>query len=212
MSSIGRSTRPIVPIGLIILFSLLLIIVLVFIMWSVLYVFRLRTDPWSILESISTAISTALIVGASAVAYRELHEVAASRHLEIATQLFTELNSSENITARRWVFQNLGGDPQEELPSLSPEGRDAIKRVLNSLDRAAFLTQNRLIPEEMIMPWMSVMIVKAWTKLEPYVVFERMKRQEPDYYQWAQIVSERCIAWRAQNVPDARIVWLRDAL
>ena len=50
---------------------------------------------------------------------------------------------------------------------MTPEGQAAVKRVLNSLDHIAFLTQAGWIPEAMIMPWINPMIVKAWASWRP---------------------------------------------
>jgi hypothetical protein len=99
-----------------------------------------NADLWALIEAISTAVAAAAVFSAGFVAYRELSEVARSRHMEIVDRLFAELNSPENIDARRWIFLNLPADPKEGLRSLTPEGRAAVKRVLNSLDRVAYLT------------------------------------------------------------------------
>jgi CheY-like chemotaxis protein len=152
------------------------------------------------------------VVGAGFIAYRELNENTKSRHLEVADRLFTELNAPENVQARRWVFQNLPADPVQGLTSLSSEGRDHVKKVLNSLDRVAFLTQPDWIPTDMMMPWMSPMVVKAWEKLQPYVDYESQRRHEPDYYRSVRELAARCLAWRQQNLGEAPTVWVPDAL
>ena len=95
---------------------------------------------------------------------------------------------------------------------MTPEGRDNLKRVLNSLDRVAFLTQSGWIPEEMIMSWMNPMLVKAWIKLEPYVRYEGGRRQEPDHCEHARALAERCLMWGAKSLPEAEITWVDDAL
>ena len=41
------------------------------------------------------------------VAYRELGKPAHSRHIQIADTLLAELNSSENVKARRWIYHHL---------------------------------------------------------------------------------------------------------
>jgi hypothetical protein len=180
--------------------------------WLFLQAVGLPTNFWAMTEALSTAVAAAAVLGAGFVAYRELSEVASSRHMEVADRLFHELNSPENIEARRWIFQNLADEPEEGLKSLTPEGQAAVKRVLNSLDRVAFLTQAGWIPEEMIMPWMNPMVVKAWRKLGPYVAYESRRRGEPDYYEHARKMAERCRAWRAKNLPEAEITWVEDAL
>jgi hypothetical protein len=181
-------------------------------LWLVLRVLGVSADFWAMTEALSTAVAAAAVFSAIFIAYRELDELDTSRHLQVADRLFEELNSSENIEARRWVFQNLPTDPSEGISSMTPTGRAAVKRVLNSLDRVAFLTQAGWIPEDMIMPWMNPMIVKAWAKVEPYVEYESARRREPDYYKHARELARRCVAWREKNLPNAEIIWLDDAL
>ncbi len=84
--------------------------------------------------------------------------------------------------------------------------------MLNSLDHIAFLTQTGWIPNEMIMPWINPMVVKAWAKLEPYVEYESRKRGEPDYYQHTRGLAERCREWRQHNLLNTEITWIKDAL
>jgi hypothetical protein len=180
--------------------------------WLLLRTAGISTDFWVMTEALSTAMAVAMVVGGGFLAYRELTEVASSRHMEVADRPFLELNSPESIDARRWIFQNLPDDPREVIPSLTPQGQAAVKLVLNSLDRVAFLTQAGWIPEETIMPWMNPMIVKSWAKLEPYVDHESRRRNEPDYYEHARELAERCRAWRSKHLADAQITWLDDAL
>jgi hypothetical protein len=187
-------------------------LVLLFFVWLCLRALGVSTNFWAMTEALSTAVAAAAVLGAGFVAYRELNELACSRQMEVVDRLFEEMNSHENIEARRWVFQNLPDNPEEGIRSLPPEGRAAVKRVLNSLDRVAFLTQPGWIPEEMVMPWMNPMIVKAWIKLGPYVDHESRRRHEPDYYEHTRQLAERCLAWRAKNLPDAQITWVDGAL
>jgi hypothetical protein len=181
-------------------------------LWLVLRVLGIWVDYWAMTEALSTAVAAAAVLSAGFIAYRELKAQDISRYIEVADRLYSELNSPENIKARRWVFKNLSEEPEVGINSLDEEGRQAIKQVLNSLDRVAFLTREGWIPEEMVMPWMNPMIVKAWKKLEPYVDYESKRRHEPDYYQAAREIAQKCIRWRKANVTDAEITWLEDAL
>jgi hypothetical protein len=187
-------------------------LITLFALWSFLRFLKIQTDFFTLVESLSTAVAAAAVITAGFVAYKELSEVSNSRHIEIVNQLFEDLNSNENIEARRWVFQNLNGDPEKEFASISPEGRTAIKRVLNSLDHVSFLTQPGFVDESIVMPWMNLMIVKSWKKLGPYVEYERQRRKEPDYYRTAQQLGTRCITWREKNIRDAEFIWVEDAL
>jgi hypothetical protein len=183
-----------------------------FVIWFVLKTVGITTDYWAMTEALSTAVAMTAVFGAGFLAYRELSEIASSRYLEVSDGLFQELNSQENITARRWIFQNLPDFPGDGLVELDEDARQYVKTVLNSLDRVAFLTQADWIPEDVIMPWMNPMIVKSWVKLKPYVEYERERRKEPDYYQYVGNLAERCVAWRVKNLPDAEIIWVGDAI
>ena len=181
-------------------------------LWAALNALGVPTEFWPMAQTLTSTVTMVSILGGSILAVHQLSEAASNRHLAVADRLFEELNSPENIEARRWIFHNLPHDPEEGSRTLTPEGRAAIKRVLNSLDHVAFLTQAGWIPDEMIMPWMNPMIVKAWIKLEPYVEYESRKRSEPDYYQHARELAERCREWRKHNMSNTEITWIKDAL
>jgi len=181
-------------------------------MWLILRFVGFPTDLWQMIEALSSAVTAAAVLSAGFIAYRELSEVASSRHVEVADRLFNELNSPANIDARRWVYQHLPKDPEEGIKSITPEGQLSIKQVLNSLDHVAFLTQSGWIPEDIIMPWMHPMIVKSWEKLEPYVNFERTRRDEPYYYQKVSELAYRCHSWRVKNLGETTVKWVDDAL
>ena len=183
--------------------------------WGILTAFKLPTNFISglmtTIEAIATAVAAAAVFGAGYIAYQEIKENSKSRHIEVADRLFNELNSEKNIKARRRIF-NLKSKPGEMQINLVDEDRDAIKSVLNSLDRVAFLTQPGWIPDELVMPWMHPMIAKSWEKLEPYVLYERERRNEPYYYEHAGELAERCRKWRARHLAETDTKWTDDAL
>jgi hypothetical protein len=166
------------------------------------------------IEAVSTAVGAAAVFGAGYIAYQELSEVANTRYMDIADRLFGELNSPENVAARRRIFQNIKDEPEVGLKNLSQEDQDAMKMVLNSLDRVSFLTQSGWIPDELVLPWMHPMIAKSWEKLEPYVLYERKRRNEPYYYRYAGRLAARCNQWRAENLKaeELKTKWVDNAL
>jgi hypothetical protein len=211
-TSRGSGWRTIATVIAIAAIGFLVWIVVLLAVWAALNTLGVPTDFWPLAQTLSSTLTMVAILGGSILAVHQLSEAASNRHLAVADRLFEELNSPENIEARRWVFRNLPVDPEEGTRTLTPEGRAAIKSVLNSLDHVAFLTQAGWIPDEMIMPWMNPMIVKAWIKLGPYVEYESRKRSEPDYYLHARELAERCHEWRKHNLPETEITWVTDAL
>jgi hypothetical protein len=151
-------------------------------LWFLFRQLGLSESLFGMIEALSTALATAAVFSAGFIAYRKLSQMTSSRHIEVADRLFNELNSPENIAARSWVFLHLPADPQEGLKSMPSEGHLAVKQVLNSLDRVAFLThQSGWIPDDVIMPWTHPMIAKSWEKLSPDILYERTLRNEPYY-------------------------------
>ncbi len=187
-------------------------LVILYVFWQILHSASINVSYLTMAEALSTALAANAVFGAGYVAYRELSEISSSRHIEVADKLFNELNSPENVESRRWIFQNLTDDPKADLENLTGEGQKHIKQVLNSLDRVAFLTQSGWIPDDIVMPWMHPMIYKAWQKLKPYVEYERKRRNEPYYYQYAGDLAKRCEAWRASRNIDPKTVWLEKSL
>jgi hypothetical protein len=188
----------------------LILLILVSTIWDI---YTAENDFTNLLDALSSAVAAAAVFGAAYFAYKELDEVSKSRHISVADRLFDELNSPGSIKARRRIF-NLKGNPDQDFEDLSEEDRDAIKTVLNSLDRVSFLTQSGWIPNELVMPWMHPMIAKSWEKLEPYVLYERKRRKEPYYYEHASKLAERCLQWREENLPEEnrKTNWVDKAL
>lgn len=184
----------------------------IFLAWLLMQMLGLSADLFGMISALSTALAAAAVFSAGFIGYRELSEMTSSRHIEVAARLFNELNSTENVSARTWVFLHLPADPQEGVKSMPPEGHMAVKQVLNSLDRVAFLTQSGWIPDDVIMPWMHPMIAKSWEKLAPYVLYERNRRKEPYYYEHAERLALRCQKWRQKNLAVEDINWVDDAL
>jgi hypothetical protein len=183
-----------------------------FLLWLCLEALGLSVDYWNMTQALSSAVAVAALIGGGIIAYRELTESSSGRHVQVADSLFGELNSPENIEARRWIYQKLPKEPAEGgLRSLPPEGRAYVKQALNSLDRVAFLTQAGWIPKEMVMPWMNPMIVKTWEKLDPWVEKESQRRREPDYYEHARKLGEDCIAWRKKHLAYTETEYLDHA-
>ena len=176
---------------------------LILLSWVASYLLDRGNSLIATIESAATAITAAAVFGAGYFAYKELSEIENTRYMDIADRLFGELNSQENIEARRHIFQNLTGKPEDALEKLSAEDRDAMKKVLNSLDRVAFLTRDGWIPDDLILPWIHPMISKSWEKLGPYVLYERERRDEPYYYEHAGELAERCQKWREENLSEA---------
>jgi hypothetical protein len=221
----GKQTIVYMALGTALAFLLWLLVV--YVLWRALQGAQVAANYWVMVETLSTALTAAAVIGGGIVAYRQLVEGASTRYIDVADRLFDELNSQENVRARGWIFKNLSIEKEileemadkirngeefdigeEKLGEIlqaikNNDGKEYVKQTLNSLDRVAFLTQSGWIPEEIIMPWMNPMIVKSWLRLKSYVEHEREKRKEPDYYEDAGKLGDRCVVWRIDKYGTA---------
>jgi hypothetical protein len=136
--------------------------------------------------------------------------------------LYSRITNLEEEAARRWIIKNITplepGESEEEWVEAfreaikqgkekpeateQPEEQQYIKRALNSLDYMGFIAQNYLNVEEALMKWMSPPVSKVWKRLKVYVKHERIRRNEPDWYDSAEYIGEACIEWRELNGLD----------
>lgn len=195
-----------------IILSAIIWIFLIFGIWTIKNILKIDTDIWTMINSLSTIVAVATFAGGGYIAFTEIAEASKSRYIDVADRLFSELNSERNIIARRWIYRNLVPDPAEGIENLDEQGREFIKLVLNTLDKVSFLTQSGWIPEELIMPWLHPMIRKSWSKLGPYVYFERERRNEPYYYKYAEEIGNRCQVWADNNCEEVSINWIDKAI
>jgi len=168
-----------------------------------------QADLWLMIESLSTALAVVVAIVGAFLAYRD---TASDRHRGVVDSLFQDMNSEESIAARRLIYQELPKFSEPAVGQLTSDQRAAIKHTLNILDRAGFMIQSDWIPAQVILPWISPMVVKLWAKLEPYVDHEADRRYEPDYYEAARALARLCIEWRARNVPEAKVTEVADAI
>ncbi|MBN1311430.1 MAG: hypothetical protein JXB30_08425 [Anaerolineae bacterium] len=206
--------------GIVLLATALSMVVCILLSGGIYVIWRVA-DPqaslWSMFEGLSAAAAFSVAVGGGLMVLAQLTEAVDSRSLTIFNDIFERMVSEENIAARRWIYQNLPDNPELGLASLSDEGREHVKLVLNSFDHLGFLIQQDWVSseaEEAIIQWVSPFVSKVWLKLGPYVEHELANRpEEPDYYAAACHLAKRCIAYRKRLLRrDPTVTWRQDAL
>jgi hypothetical protein len=182
------------------------------IVWGTLQIFRVPFSYWEMLEAVSTAAAVAQVFGGGVVALVQLTESVDNRNLGIYNAVFEKMMSEDNIEARRWIYQELPPLSERGMSVIDPKGQVHIKRVLNTFDHLGFLMEQDWVTAEPVVHWVSPMVVKVWEKLGPYIEHEVRRRNEPDYYESARSLADRCKKWRVQQGHDRETVWLGDAL
>jgi hypothetical protein len=209
--------------GIVIVASLLSIAVCavlsggIYLIWNQIRAIDPNADLWAMMEALSATAAFSVAVGGGLMVLAQLTEAVDSRNLTIFNDVFERLMADRNIEARRWIYANLPDDPEQGLASLSDEGREYVKLVLNSFDHLGFLMQQDWVSaeaEDAIIRWVSPFVARIWQKLGPYVDYELARRpEEPDYYEAARLLAEQCVAYRKKFLrQDAIVSWRRGAL
>lgn len=169
-------------------------------------------DLWNMFEGLASTAAFATVIGGGVVILAQLVETVDSRNRAVYNEVFQRMMRDEEIEARRWIYLELPGDPEQGIASLSPEGQRHVKLVLNSFDHLGFLLKQDWITDAGIIEWVSPIVVKTWEKLGPYVEYEARRRGEPYYYFAARHLADRCREWWQKNRSDAPINWIEKAL
>jgi hypothetical protein len=182
------------------------------VVWGTLQIVGVRFNYWQMLEAVSTAAAVAQVFGGGVVALVQLSESVDNRNLGIYNDVFEKMMSDENIEARRWIYQQLPPLSDKGMGVVDSVGQAHMKRVLNSFDHLGFLMQQDWVTADPVIHWVSPMVVKVWEKVGPYVENEIRLRNEPDYYESARELADRCKKSRARRSIDHGTVWLENAL
>lgn len=174
------------------------------------YLSVIPADRWAVLEGLSAAAALAFAVGAGIVVLMELNATVDSRNLDIYRDIYEKLMSENEIKARKYIYQSIpaSDDKQVVIDAVlgDDQARKHVKRVLNLIDYFGFLVEQEWVTADEVIGWMSPIVVKVWEKIEPVVEYECSQRpEEPDYYESAIRLAERCRKWRDTNLRHRQI-------
>ena len=110
----------------------------------------------------------------------------------------------------KFIYQQIpaSGDKQVIVDAVlsDDQARKCVKQVLNLFDYFGFLVEQEWVTADEVIGWMSPIVVKVWERIGPVVEYECSQRpEEPDYYEAAIRLAERCRKWRDTNLRDRQI-------
>jgi hypothetical protein len=188
---------------------------------------------WGLLEGITGLATLCLVIGGLVFALIEYRrsEIQDSRaraqsSFNIYKELYDKLTNPEATAARRWIVQNLptleqmAGDRDawlartKELLDQSPEGwtkarapgRDHLKQILIVFDFIGFVASHYWTIENELVEWMNPLVAKVWERVYLCVEDEAKRRNEPDFYQAARDLGDRCLEWRRKHYEPSVII------
>ncbi len=190
---------------------------------------------WSLLEGFMSLLSLALVLGGSVFALREYisNEIQQQKDekkvaFDVYQVIFDRLMNPEDTAARRWIILNIrvlqpDEDPQTWVKEIRAKihewpddwrgetspGQTYLKRVLNTLDFVGFVAEHywdMWRTDDELVQWMSSPITKVWERIGPYVEYEAVERNEPDFYQAARMLSKYCLQWRRGRYGVSQII------
>ncbi len=167
----------------------------------------LDDDQWSGFEAITTAAAFVFGVGAGLILLVELVQNTDGRNLDIYRDIYEKFMSDRLIEARRYIYSELpdtqNGQELLHYVNAHSEAKRAVKDVMNAIDYFGFLADQDWVTAKSMIGWVSPIVVKVWIRIGPLVEYECQERaaSEPDYYESARRLVERCHEWRDQNLP-----------
>ena len=187
---------------------------------------------WTILEGIMSLLTVSLVIGGGVFVFfeyinNEIQQMrdSAQASFNIYTQLYDRVTSPIDTAARRWILQNLSVQTEnqtkeawlqqvqtkllensEESPTDVPLGQTHLRRVLNTFDYIGFVSENYWNMENELVDWMSPLVAKVRDIIGPYVEYEAVLRNEPDFFQSARSFGNHCLQWRNKHYPKWNII------
>jgi hypothetical protein len=175
---------------------------------------------WQLLEGYVGMITLALLVGGLVFTVWEYSRQESQISFQIYEAIHKKLTDPAEEAARRWIINEITvfedekeltkeqwiekiskailERPEDWDENLAP-GHKNVKMTLNTLDYVGFISQNYVNVEGPLLEWMSSPIAKVWERLKPYIEHERLEKNEPDYYQAAYHIGEKCLTWRQKK-------------
>lgn len=129
------------------------------------------TDPnlWSTLASIATVIGVGFVIPTAVVALRQLKEMTKARHLEAMLKVYEMIGSESARKQRKFIYTELKSTPEE----LTFDEREQVEQICVAFDRIGILVGSDLIPKDELFAGHGQVIIRTWTKLEPYIKHHR---------------------------------------
>ena len=157
-------------------------------------------DFWSILSSIASVLGFTVVIWTAFMALGQLKEMARSRHLEAMLQVYEMIGSDQARADRRFIYVKLKSIPA----SLTAEEWEYVEKVSAVFDRIGNLASHGLIPEEEFFQSHCEIIIKAWMKLEPYIMYRRRVYGGRFANQFEQLSKDAC-KYHAKHFPGNKI-------
>lgn len=139
------------------------------------------------------AIESVAVVGALIYAGLQIRESRKNAQIESAWQIFRELSEGNTRSSRSYIYQN-----RKKYLKLTRDGANLKKlseaqwkhasQVSNSFDRVGFLVHKKLVPPHLLEGYKYI-ICRSWIVLEPFVLANRISRNEPTYQSYFEYLA-----------------------
>jgi hypothetical protein len=165
----------------------------------------------TVLSVSSLLVSVLALLVSSLVAWRQLGIMRQSNLLPVTLDMFGEFRTPAFRISMRYLTERLWEDhpPADDLDMLGlpDDVREKIVPVVSYFNNVGLLVANGLIDERTVQSFMGSSVLRAWTRVSPYIRVERDKRGDPDYNGYFEHLAARCRQWPPkplglQRVPE----------
>jgi hypothetical protein len=126
-------------------------------------------DGWIIAGVLAAICQTAIIAVAAVIAVNQLRETSRQRKFDALLRVYRTIGSSEARNDRRVIYEELPAFPEK----LTPDQWRLVGDVAVMFDHVGALAKFKLIDEDELLETHSRMISRLWSRLDPYIQYER---------------------------------------
>ena len=155
---------------------------------------------WSeIVTAIATSIYTMLFFIAVRFAYVQTRGFEKNRKLQAALTIFKELQASELMEGRRYIYEQIPQDIKNIDVAQLKEHLQKVESSLIAFERIGYLVYEGHIDTEPIIVNYWPSIWRCWKKCATLIRWARTQRGEKVYFARFEDLFYRCEAYRAEN-------------
>lgn len=151
---------------------------------------------WSGMSAISSVVNTITVVITAYIAITQIKEAIRARYVDVLTKIFAEFHSDEAKRDREFVYNNTFPVYSKCSTKKDAETAYLVDRIIDLYQRTAFLVNQNLIPDHLVLGMYSGTFMAVWQKVSEYVHDKRTATGLSNYAADFEKLANRAVDYR----------------
>jgi hypothetical protein len=151
---------------------------------------------WAAIAAIAAVTQTVVLAAAAYYAFTQVREAQRARLLDTLIALRQDIDSEESRLNRYALFNEL---PDDLTSSLTPEQDRVVDRIVVEYENIGSLVVNGFIDFNLIADLYGNSAERSWKRAEPWIMKERMRRNDAAYLSNFEKFAKKCIEYNLQK-------------